>query len=89
VKVRLSDGLALPVPEARTERYRAAAGRDMIFGIRPAPFTAPRGARDARSRQTMVFFGVNGTEVCARVESSSVAGRASRCGSAPTSTTCT
>jgi multiple sugar transport system ATP-binding protein len=46
VKVRLSDGLALS--EARTERYRAAAGRDMIFGIRPEHFTEPRGARDER-----------------------------------------
>src|ERR1043165_5553352 len=35
LKVRLSDGLALPVPQARAERYRATAGRDMIFGIRP------------------------------------------------------
>jgi multiple sugar transport system ATP-binding protein len=88
LKVRLSDQLALPVPEGRTERYRAAAGRDMIFGIRPEHLTEPRaGVRDERCEfpatpdvvepmgmETMVFFGVNGTEVCARVEPSSVTG---------------
>ena len=48
LKVRLSEQLALPVPEGRTERYRAAAGRDMIFGIRPEHLTEPRaGIRDA------------------------------------------
>src|SRR5918996_4610313 len=48
LKVRLSDALALPVPEGRTERYRASAGRDMIFGIRPEHLTEPRaGVRDA------------------------------------------
>ena len=87
LKVRLSDQLALPVPEDRAERYRAAAGRDMIFGIRPEHLTEPRGGRDERCEfsaapdvvepmgmETMVFFGVNGTEVCARVEPSSVTG---------------
>src|SRR5262247_3466167 len=48
LKVRLSDKLALPVPEGRTERYRAVAGRDMIFGIRPEHLTEPRGGRDER-----------------------------------------
>jgi len=87
LKVRLSDGLALPVPAARTERYRTAAGRDMIFGIRPEHLTEPRGGHDEACEfsaapdvvepmgmETMVFFGVGGTEVCARVEPSSVAG---------------
>ena len=87
LKVRLSEALALPVPEGRTERYRAVAGRDMIFGIRPEHLTEPRGGRDAACEfsaapdvvepmgmETMVFFGVNGTEVCARVEPTSVTG---------------
>src|SRR5229473_7418843 len=43
LKVRLSEQLALPVPAARTERYRAAAGRELIFGIRPEHLTEPRG----------------------------------------------
>jgi len=88
LKVRLSEHLALPVPAGRTERYRAAAGRELIFGIRPEHLTEPRGGTrdeacefsaapdvvEPMGMETMVFFGVSGTEVCARVEPSSVAG---------------
>jgi multiple sugar transport system ATP-binding protein len=82
---RLSDALSLPVPADRTDRYRGAVGMDMIFGLRPEHITEPRGeARDRRCEfgttpeviepmgmETMVFFTVAGTEVCARVEPSS------------------
>jgi multiple sugar transport system ATP-binding protein len=86
--VRLSDTLVLPVPEARAERYRAAAGKELVFGLRPEHLTEPRGeGRDPRAEfsatpdviepmgmETMVFFSVAGTEVCARVEPGSVTG---------------
>src|SRR5712691_2288203 len=72
----------------RTERYRASAGKDLILGQRPEHITEPRGeARDARSEftatldvvepmgmETMVFFTIGGTEVCARVEPSAATG---------------
>ncbi len=85
---RLSDQLALPVPADRTERYRGSIGKALTFGLRPEHITEPRGtAADARCEfaavldviepmgmETMVFFSIGGTEVCARVEPSSVPG---------------
>jgi multiple sugar transport system ATP-binding protein len=79
--LRLGDGLALPVPAARVPRYQACAGKDLIFGLRPEHITEPRGeGREARCEltvtldvvepmgmETMVFFTLNGTEICARV----------------------
>ena len=83
---RLSEQIALPVPGERTERYRAAIGRTLTFGLRPEHITEPRGDnRDSRCEfsaaldviepmgmETMVFFGIDGAEVCARCEPSSV-----------------
>jgi multiple sugar transport system ATP-binding protein len=82
--LRLADGLAFPVPATHAARYRPVAGKDLIFGLRPEHITEPRGeGRDPRCEftatpdvvepmgmETMVFFSVNGTEVCARVEPS-------------------
>ncbi len=83
---RLSDQLVLPVPADRTERYRGSIGKALTFGLRPEHITEPRGTvADPRCEfsavldviepmgmETMVFFSVGGTEVCARVEPSSV-----------------
>jgi len=79
--LRLGEGLALPVPASHAARYEAASGKELLFGLRPEHITEPRGdARDPRCEfsvnldvvepmgmETMVFFGVNGTEICARV----------------------
>src|SRR6516162_2642390 len=86
--VRLSDGLAFPVPQSRVARYRPSAGKDLTFGLRPEHITEPRGeGRDPRCEftvtldvvepmgmETMVFFTVNGNEICARVEPSAAGG---------------
>ena len=86
--LRLGEGLVLPVPPAHTARYQPSVGKELIFGLRPEHMTEPRGeGRDPRCEftvtldvvepmgmETMVFFTVNGTEVCARVEPSSVTG---------------
>jgi multiple sugar transport system ATP-binding protein len=86
IMVRLSDQLALPVPADRTERYRSSVGKPLTFGLRPEHITELRGgAIDTRCEfpvtldvvepmgmETMVFFSVQGAEVCARVEPSSV-----------------
>jgi multiple sugar transport system ATP-binding protein len=83
--VRLADTLAVPVPPARTERYLSSIGKELIFGLRPEHITEPRnGERDERcdftvtldvvepmGMETIVFFTIAGTEVCARVEPSS------------------
>jgi len=82
LKVRISDAIALPMPESRAERYRAFAGRDLILGLRPEHLTEPRrNERDQTSEltvtldvveplgmETMVFFTINGQELCARVD---------------------
>jgi multiple sugar transport system ATP-binding protein len=82
LRVRLSDTITLPVPDGQAARYRPAAGRELIFGLRPEHITEPRrGERDEErsfsatldvvepmGMETMVFFKLNGTEVCGRVD---------------------
>ena len=84
LRVRLSDTIALPVPAARAAQYRNAAGKEMTFGLRPEHITEPRPGNGASNgdtdfaavldvvepmgMETMVFFTINGTEVCGRVE---------------------
>jgi len=86
--LRLAPELAFPVPPIHTARYLPSVGKDLVFGLRPEHITEPRGeGRDPRCEfsmtldvtepmgmETMVFFTVNGTEVCARVEPSAAAG---------------
>jgi len=82
--LRLAPELAFPVPPTHAARYRPSVGKDLILGLRPEHITEPRGeGREPRCEfamtldviepmgmETMVFFTVNGTEVCARVEPS-------------------
>ncbi len=84
--VRLTDELSLPVPESRTARYASHADKEMLFGIRPEHVTERRphanGAQydiDARidvvepmGMDTMVFFALGTTDICARVEPTQV-----------------
>jgi len=69
-------------------RYRPSVGKELTFGLRPEHITEPRGeGRDQQCEftvtldvvepmgmETMVFFTVNGTEICARVEPSAATG---------------
>jgi len=80
--VRLSDWLALPVPPSREARYRPRVGHELIFGLRPEHIREGRGevppgsaAFEARldvvepmGMETMVYFLVDGVEVCGRVD---------------------
>jgi multiple sugar transport system ATP-binding protein len=82
--LRLAENLVFPVPPTHTTRYLSSVGKDLVFGLRPEHMTEPRGeGRDPRCEfsmtpdviepmgmETMVFFTVNGTEICARVEPS-------------------
>ena len=82
--VRLDQSVAFPVPEDRAGRYRSHLGKELLFGLRPEHITDPRGYANGRGRdfsvsvdvvepmgmETMVFFQINGTEVCARVDPS-------------------
>ena len=80
--VRLSDWLALPVPPSREARYRPRVGHELIFGLRPQHIREGRGevppgsaAFEARldvvepmGMETMIYFIVDGVEVCGRVD---------------------
>ena len=82
LQVRLSDRIAFPVPAERTARYRPYVNQnDLTFGIRPEHVTEAKpdgekniGQFDAglevtepMGNETMVFFSIDGTDVCGRV----------------------
>ena len=82
LSIRLSDWLALPVPASREARYRPRVGHELMFGLRPEHIREGRGdippgmaAFEARldvvepmGMETMVYFLVDGVEVCGRVD---------------------
>jgi len=82
LKVRVTDQIVLPVPATQAPRCQSAVGRDLLLGLRPEHLTEPRrnGATDGSEfsvtldvveplgMETMVYFTVNGQEVCARVD---------------------
>ena len=86
--VRISDTISLPVPAARAARYKSSVGKELILGLRPEHITEPRrNDRDpncefsatldiveAMGMETMVYFTVDGQEVCGRVDPGSAAG---------------
>jgi multiple sugar transport system ATP-binding protein len=88
LRVRISDKISLPVPAARIARYQPLTGKDLTLGLRPEHITEPRRSdRDQNCEfsvildvvepmgmETMVFFTVDGQEICGRVEPGSAAG---------------
>jgi len=82
LSIKLSDRLSFPVPQARVSRYRSHVGRELLFGLRPEDIVEKRGdlppgraAFDAQldvvepmGMETMVYFLIDGTEVCGRVD---------------------
>jgi len=81
LKVRLSEELTLPVPESRTARYKPYLDKEVVFGLRPEDLIESRGELPPGSAafdvlldvvepmgmETMVYFIVDGVEVCGRV----------------------
>src|SRR5438128_1594446 len=79
--VNLSDQLSLPVPQERVARYGPHAGQELIFGLRPEDIIERRGELppgragfdvqldvvEPMGMETMVYFIVEGVEVCGRV----------------------
>src|ERR1700726_2558671 len=77
--VKVSEGLSLPVPAERTAAYRPYLDRDVVFGIRPehvtetraysagAEFATPIDVVEPMGMETMIYFAIDGTEICARV----------------------
>ena len=80
LRLSICEQLSFPVPDGRCDRYRSYVGKDLIFGLRPEHLTEPRGGGqegcqfdatldvvEPMGMETMVFFPVNGTEICGRV----------------------
>lgn len=79
--VQLQDGSRLPVPESRTLAFASAAGRNVIFGIRPeaishrqeragwANFEAMVELVEPLGSTNMVYFDVAGDTCCASLDS--------------------
>ncbi len=88
LRVRISDTISLPVPAAKSSRYLSLAGKELVFGLRPEHITEPRRSdRDQNCEfvvnldvvepmgmETMVFFTIDGQEICGRVDPGSAAG---------------
>src|SRR5919206_1726192 len=88
LSLRISDKLRFPVPENRAARYKNLAGKELVLGLRPEHITEPRGEQrdpnceftvpldvvEPMGMETMLFFTLNGVEVCSRVEPSSAKG---------------
>jgi multiple sugar transport system ATP-binding protein len=88
LRARVSDQISLPVPAARAARYQPQAGKELVLGLRPEHITEPRKSeRDPQcdfaaaldvvepmGMETMVYFTVEGQEICGRVDPGSAAG---------------
>ena len=88
LRVRLSDAVSLLVPASQSARYQALTGKELVFGLRPEHITEPRrNDRDLQCEfaatldvvepmgmETMVYFTVDGQEVCGRVDPGSATG---------------
>jgi multiple sugar transport system ATP-binding protein len=83
LRIKLNHSVELPVPAARTERYRPYLGRTgLIFGLRPENILEPRGqlepgqqsfevvldVAEPMGMDTLVHFLINGSDVCGRVD---------------------
>ncbi|MBO0755351.1 MAG: sn-glycerol-3-phosphate ABC transporter ATP-binding protein UgpC [Bradyrhizobiaceae bacterium] len=85
VRINICDDIAFPLPEEHAARYRPAMGKNLILGLRPEHITEPRRhERGNRSEfavaldvvepmgmETLVYFRINGTEICGRVDPAS------------------
>jgi multiple sugar transport system ATP-binding protein len=82
LRVRLSDDIVFPVPDARAARYKTYANRgQLLFGLRPEHFTerlpnmeshehgfeATVDLAEPMGPDTLVYLSVAGTQICARV----------------------
>jgi multiple sugar transport system ATP-binding protein len=87
-RVRISDTISLPVPASQSGRFQSLNGKELIFGLRPEHITEPRrNDRDTNCEfvatldvvepmgmETMVYFTVDGQEICGRVDPGSASG---------------
>jgi multiple sugar transport system ATP-binding protein len=88
LRARLSETISLPVPPSRQARYAALDGKETLLGLRPEHITEPRrndgetacqfattlDVVEPLGMETMVFFRIDGQEVCGRVDPGSPPG---------------
>ncbi|MDP3544906.1 MAG: TOBE domain-containing protein, partial [Phreatobacter sp.] len=82
LNLHINGSIVLPVPAARTERYKALAGRDgLVLGLRPehitetsptmepgvAPFDITLDVIEPMGNETLVYFTIAGEALCGRV----------------------
>ncbi len=82
LRVRVNDKLSFPVPDSRTARYRPHVGKGkMVLGLRPEHIMETRPHAEPNQHdfdmmidvvepmgmETLVYFTINGTEICGRV----------------------
>ena len=80
--IRLTDDLSLPIPVERTQRYRQHANNgSLLLGLRPehltevtphmeegkVPFEVKLDVTEPMGMETLVYFPMNGTQICGRV----------------------
>jgi len=81
LSAQVNETLSVPLPADCTERYRPQLGRDLMLGLRPehireqrsndgtagVPCAVTPDVVEPLGMETMVYFGLNGVEICARV----------------------
>jgi multiple sugar transport system ATP-binding protein len=80
--IRVADGFVFPLPRRQAERYRPHVHADrLLLGLRPehvtearahlepgaVPFEATLEVTEPMGMETLVYFTMNGTQVCGRV----------------------
>jgi multiple sugar transport system ATP-binding protein len=88
LNVRVTDRIAFPLPPVRADRYRRVAlGDKLLLGLRPEhitefrphqepgvePFDAVPDVTEPMGMETLVYFTLEGTQVCGRVNPNSTA----------------
>ena len=82
LRLNLPNGIVLPVPAERTQRYAEAAGKEVLFGIRPEHLTEPKNldrqnialfnitpeVLEPMGMETLVHLWIQGAEVCSRID---------------------
>ncbi len=82
LRVRISDTISLPVPPSHSARFRSLTGKELIFGLRPEHITEPRRSGgdqncefvatldvvEPMGMETMVYFNIDGQQICGRVD---------------------
>ncbi len=78
---KVNDTISVPIPADRSDRVRAQVGKELMLGLRPEHIREQRADDGATGvacavtpdvveplgMETMVYFGLNGVEICARV----------------------